>query len=161
MIKKILNFNPFDSFHSLRIDAEQRRSIKFSISKRFGFTLLELLIVVGIMAILLGLGAVSYSTTQKKSRDLRRKTDLKAIHDSYEQYYSLCGFKYPLSGNNFAPSSIICASPSTAIMPTVPIDPLTTPYICNSSDCTVSSYKLCTNSLESETPATYCLQNQQ
>lgn len=131
------------------------------IRMRGGFTLLELLIVVGLMVILLGLGAVSYSTTQKKSRDLRRKTDLKAIHDAYEQYYSLCGFKYPTPAGNNVPNTIICTSPSTAIMPTVPLDPKTTPYICNSSDCTGSSYKLCNNSLEAETPATYCLQNQQ
>lgn len=126
-----------------------------------GFTLLELLVVVGIMVILLGLGALSYSTAQKKTRDLRRKTDLKAIQNAYEQYFSVCGFKYPTTGGNLVPTSIICTSPTTAIMPTVPYDPKTTPYQCASSDCTTTGYKLCTNSLEGETAASYCLQNQQ
>lgn len=125
---------------------------KLKISK--GFTLLEMLVVIGIIAILVGIGSVSYSTAQRKSRDAKRKSDLQAIQNAMEQYYSVCGYQYPgsISGG------IICTSPSVAIMPTIPPDPKTTPYICNS--CTTTSYQICTT-LETETTSNYCVSNQQ
>lgn len=124
----------------------------------FGFTLLEILVVIGIIAILVGLISTSYSTAQKKARDSRRKTDVKQIQSSLEQYYSICGYAYPnaVSTNN----PIICTSPSTAIMPTVPTDPQTTPYVYTRNAAT-NSYSICTNNLESESPTGYCLNNQQ
>lgn len=51
-----------------------------------GFTLLELLVVISIIGILIALGTVSYSTIQKKSRDSKRKGDMKAIQNAFEQY---------------------------------------------------------------------------
>ena len=53
-----------------------------------GFSLLELLVVISIIAILVGLSAVSYSTAQKKARDARRRGDMRAIQAAYEQYYA-------------------------------------------------------------------------
>lgn len=53
-----------------------------------GFTLLELLVVISIIGILIALGTVSYSTAQKKSRDAKRKADIKNIQNGFEQYYS-------------------------------------------------------------------------
>jgi len=95
------------------------------------FTLLEMLVVVGIIAILVGLGAASYSTAQKKSRDAKRKADLKAIQNALEQYYSICGFRYP-TPQSTGYRSIYCLNPTVGIMPTVPVDPKTiTPYPCN------------------------------
>lgn len=125
--------------------------------KKLGFTLLEILVVIGIIAILVAMGFASYSTAQKKARDARRKGDLKAIQNSMEQYYSICGFAYPAAGPS---TNIICTSPSTAIMPTVPTDPKTgTAYTCSS--CGTSGYTLCANSIESESPTGYCVSNQQ
>jgi len=37
------------------------------------FTLLEILVVIGIIAILVGLGSVSFSTAQKKARDTKKR----------------------------------------------------------------------------------------
>lgn len=126
--------------------------------KKIGFTLLEMLVVIGIIAVLIGMGAVSYSTAQKKARDAKRKDDLKTIQNALEQYYSICGFQYPTPVNNKF-NSIICTSPTVAILPTVPVDPKTiTPYPCNS--CTSSSYSLCAT-LETENPNIYCVQNRQ
>lgn len=53
-----------------------------------GFTLLELLVVISIIGILIAMGVVAYSTAQKKGRDARRRSDMKAIQDAQEQYYS-------------------------------------------------------------------------
>lgn len=129
------------------------------------FTLLEMLVVIGIIGILVGLGAVSYSTAQKKSRDSKRKSDLKIIQNSLEQYYSICGFKYPTPATNVV-APIICTSPSVVIMPTVPTDPKTgNSYSMTGDD---SNYTICVPTraatppvLESETMTSYCLSNQQ
>lgn len=63
--------------------------------KSFGFTLLELLVVVGIIAILVSLAAVAYNTAQKSTRDSRRRADIKAVQNALEQYYSANTFVYP------------------------------------------------------------------
>jgi len=54
--------------------------------RRQGFTLLELLIVIAIIGILISIGVVSYGAAQKKSRDSRRMSDLKAVQAAFEQY---------------------------------------------------------------------------
>ena len=120
------------------------------------FTLLEMLVVIGIIAILLGLGAISYSTAQRKARDAKRKSDLKTIQNALEQYYAVCGYQYPTpQGSSF--SNIYCSSPTQGILPTVPVDPKTiTPYPC--TDCGTTSYTLCA---QTETEPTPCVRNQQ
>lgn len=129
----------------------------FLTKKQNGFTLLEMLVVIGIIGILVGIGAASYSTVQKKARDAKRKDDLKVIQQSMEQYYSVCNYTYPTSVTD----GIICASvtPTIALLPTVPVDPrTTTPYPFPTLDAT--SYQVCTT-LESESVTNYCVTNQQ
>jgi len=122
-----------------------------------GFTLLEMLVVVGIISILVSLAAVSYTNSQKKARDARRKSDINVIRSGLEQYYSTCGYAYPTPvSNTFA--SIYCTSPASIMITLVPVDPKTiTPYPCSS--CTGTSYQICAT-LESES-GTYCVTNQQ
>lgn len=60
-----------------------------------GFTLLELLVVIGIIGILVSLITVSFSNAQKSSRDSRRRQDLVSIQNAMEQYYSANSFVYP------------------------------------------------------------------
>lgn len=108
---------------------------------RNGFTLIEILVVLGIVSILIGLGVVSYSTAQKKSRDARRLSDLQAVQDAYEQYYSICSFDYP----NYVtlPTSIACVSPSETIMSSVPTDPLGDPYEIVAGNGATKTYTIC------------------
>ena len=63
---------------------------------RKAFTLLEMLVVIGIIAILVSMGFASYSTVQKKARDAKRQGDLKAFQSAMEQCYSINSFAYPL-----------------------------------------------------------------
>lgn len=71
-----------------------------------GFSLIELLVVITIIAVLIGAGTFSWNNAQKKSRDNSRKADLKTIQQALEAYLQENG-KYPGS----AAGKIICVSP--------------------------------------------------
>lgn len=132
-------------------------SNKQSAINNLAFTLLEILVVIGIIVTLVGLVSTSYSTAQKKARDSRRKSDLKQIQDAFEQYYSVCNYTYPGALGD----SVECADPVTVLMPTVPVDPKTEDEYTYTNDAVNNTYTICTDELETETPATYCLSNQQ
>lgn len=51
-----------------------------------GFTLIELLIVIVIIGILVTMGIFAFQSSQKKSRDARRKEDLSQISKALEMY---------------------------------------------------------------------------
>jgi general secretion pathway protein G len=131
--------------------------ICYLLSERKGFTLLELLVVISIIALLIAMGITSFTTVQKKARDSKRKSDVKEIQQALEQYYSVCGYKYPTPTTTYY-TNINCSSPAISIMPTVPFDPRATPYSCSS--CTSTTYTVCA-ALEAETPNTFCISNQQ
>ena len=61
---------------------------------RKGFTLIEILIVVAIIAILASVVIVGLGPTQQAGRDARRLADLHEIQNAIELYYNKCGF-YP------------------------------------------------------------------
>ena len=63
-----------------------------------GFTLIELMVVMTIMGLLITVGIASYRSTQAKSRDNRRKSDLRQIASALELYYNDKG-KYPDDDN--------------------------------------------------------------
>ncbi|MBI2029451.1 prepilin-type N-terminal cleavage/methylation domain-containing protein [Candidatus Gottesmanbacteria bacterium] len=65
---------------------------------KFGFTLIELIVVMAIIAILAAAGLSSFTSTQKKGRDGRRKADLTQVSRSLEFYYNDHG-QYPISNN--------------------------------------------------------------
>lgn len=53
-----------------------------------GFTLIEILIVIVIIGILSTIGLGAFKSTQEKSRDSRRKSDIKNISTALEVYYN-------------------------------------------------------------------------
>ncbi len=67
--------------------------------KIFGFTMIELLIVIVIMGILSAIGLGTFTSSQMKARDSKRKSDLRTIGDALEVYYNDLG-SYPLSDGN-------------------------------------------------------------
>lgn len=68
------------------------------IKNSLGFTLVELLVVISIIAILSAVGMVIYSGTRIKARDAVRKADLNSISTALEQYKMING-SYPHSAN--------------------------------------------------------------
>lgn len=59
-----------------------------------GFTLIELLVVIAIIGILATIGLVSFISAQARSRDAKRKSDLKEVSSALELFYSDYG-RYP------------------------------------------------------------------
>lgn len=63
-----------------------------------GFTLIELMIAISIIAILSAVGLVTYNSTRMIARDAKRKADLRAISQALELFYAEYK-RYPCSGN--------------------------------------------------------------
>jgi general secretion pathway protein G len=84
---------------------------------RHGFTLLELLVTATIIAVLTMIGVVSYSSVNKRSRDVKRKSDLEQIRSALEMYRSDQA-EYPLTLDVLV----------TTYIPAIPTDPNTNSY---------------------------------
>jgi general secretion pathway protein G len=84
---------------------------------RRGFSLIELLVSVTIIAVLTTIAVVSYSSVNKRSRDVKRKSDIEQVRSALEMYRSDIG-QYPAILDTLAPSYI----------PTIPKDPNDSSY---------------------------------
>lgn len=115
----------------------------------FGFTLIELLVSMAILGILSTIGLGTFRSSQIKSRDARRKSDLGNIQKALEMYQSDHEV-YPSSNNS---GQIVITSlldwngrvqfkdqKETIYMQELPNDPLASPSYCYVS--TGSDYKL-------------------
>lgn len=82
-----------------------------------GFTLVELLVVIAILSILLSVGLSAYASSQRLSRDAKRKTDLEQVRIALEIYKSENG-SYPVAATGYVENG----SPSlkTALSSPVP-----------------------------------------
>lgn len=99
--------------------------------------MLELLIVIAIIGILVSMGTVAYSSAQKRARDSKRISDMKAIQSGLEQYYA-DNNAYPAAGANCNPNV-----GSVVYMPAgVPTDPKPGQSYAPSS-CTDTTYCYC------------------
>lgn len=65
--------------------------------KNKGFTLIELIVSITIIAVLTVVGVVSYGGASKKARDSRRMADLEKIRIALELYRQGTGSTYPVN----------------------------------------------------------------
>ncbi len=75
-------------------------------NKQKGFTILEMVVVIGIIAIIATIGLSSYTSVQKKAKDSRRMADVELIRAAVEQYRS---------NNNAYPPAVPYPSGNTGI----------------------------------------------
>jgi len=62
--------------------------------KNKGFSLIELLVVMGIIAVLTGMAAFNFSQSRMRARDIQRKNDLSQLQKALEVYKNDIGY-YP------------------------------------------------------------------
>lgn len=76
---------------------------------RKSFTLIELIVVIGIIALLSALGVSSYNGFQQAARDSRRKADLETITNALNAFYAVNG-RFPAAGSCAAGTVITTCS---------------------------------------------------
>ena len=89
------------------------------INTKKGFTLIELIVSVTIIAVLTAIAVVNFGGTNKKARDGRRMSDLEKVRVALEIYRQEKG-TYPLSGGGSVPASLV-----PNYMQATPLDPKT------------------------------------
>lgn len=124
--------------------------ISQSSDKNKGFTLVELLVAITIVAILSMIALTLYSSSQKSARDAKRKEDINAISKALEQYKTAKG-SYPTgcadawSGDTHTEWNLTTCG-LTGYMKELPKDPIN--Y--DNGDCDTKDgchlYRLCVSS---------------
>ena len=115
-----------------------------------GFTLIELMIVVAIIAILATIGLTVYSGVQRGARDSKRQADLQEIQKALEQYYASHRF-YPVS-NSHTSAAYPASITSYFSNGDIPHDPLSSLPDYNYISCSTDDrYVLCTGANAMET----------
>jgi len=102
-----------------------------------GFTLVELMIVIAIIALLSGIILTSLTGSKAKSRDARRISDVNQIQLAVEQYFDRCG-QYPATlttgaGNGCPTSPSITLGSFISVIPVPPSNTASYDYVVNSS----------------------------
>lgn len=102
---------------------------QFKINK--GFTLIELMVTISIIAILAAVGIVVYSTVQKTGRISKRVQDLKAIQTAVELFKASTGFYPSVPGATGGTTGFICVESLAGVnsltpkyMAVIPKDPI-------------------------------------
>lgn len=82
--------------------------------QKSGFTLIELMVVIVIIGVLVSIGTFAFLSSQKKSRDSRRKSDLDSVTRALEMYNTDIG-SYPSGGTGANEGTIIGCGDTTKI----------------------------------------------
>ena len=125
-----------------------------------GFTMIEILVAVTIMAVLAAIGFTAYGKINKRSRDSKRKADIEQIRSALEMYRSDYGY-YPNTGSGVWTDASNLSTPLVSTyMPAIPADPkdATQTYRYKATDASGGSYYgYCASALlESEDSSDSC-----
>lgn len=102
-----------------------------------GFTFIELLVSVTIVAVMMSVAVVSYANVNQRSRDSKRRADLETIRSALEICRANTG-AYPAS----VTGSVTC-SDATVTLTATPADPLNTGvHVYSYSRLTTTTYTL-------------------
>lgn len=117
-----------------------------------GFTLIELIIVMAIIAILAGISIFTLGDARKSGRDAKRKTDLETIRAAIEIYRADCGLyptTIPSPGSQLRAT---CTGVTNTYLESIPGDSLGGSYFYWSNG---TSYRICA-CLEDATSSMSC-----
>lgn len=121
---------------------------KLCLNPKKGFTLIELMIVIAIIAIVFGIVITSANLVKRNSRDAKRQSDLRAIQSALEQYRA-DNIYYPATLPSGGSSFFYNGKTYLNSIPTDPTSSTSTPYVYRGLDSTgnlcSSSGKVCVN----------------
>jgi prepilin-type N-terminal cleavage/methylation domain-containing protein len=109
-----------------------------------GFTLIELMVVIAIIALLATIGFVAYGQTQIAARDSKRMQDIQAAQKAVETYRIANGI-YPINTGNLSNISGLGSYFQGGVVPKDPKDDgITTTFVYRSYWCaTAPKYAIC------------------
>ena len=89
-----------------------------------GFSLIEMIVVITVIAILVGIAAFALMPARGNARDARRKSDIETIRAALALYYADC-HNYPNPSSNRVPSPLTatCVSGTSTYLQETPRDP--------------------------------------
>jgi len=76
----------------------------------FGFTMVELLVVISVIGLLASIALVSFAGAQKQARDTQRKSDLKQYQNSLESFAGANGGLFPIYSTATSASDNLCTA---------------------------------------------------
>ena len=128
---------------------KHNKNLMKKILPKSGFTLVELLVVISIIAVLSVIGITLFSGAQSKARDSIRRNDLDAIKKALEQNFDGATGKYtgPVEDSWFANSK-------------TPVDPTTTSNYAGLPTTTTPAFSICAT-LENPLGTSVCVYSQQ
>jgi len=92
-----------------------------------GFTLMEILISIAIIAILTAIGIVSYTSINRNARNAKRRTDVEQLRSAYELYRADNGYYPSRSASSMGDASLLLSNPVDppfdTYMSSIPVDP--------------------------------------
>ncbi len=98
------------------------------VAAKKGFTLMEILVAIAIIAILTAIGIVSYTSINRNARNAKRKSDIEQVRSALELYRTEIGH-YPGDGSSVLISDLLANDAELqTYLSSVPEDPKGSTY---------------------------------
>jgi len=108
--------------------------ISNNMKRKNGFTLIELLVVSTVIAVLMAIGIVSYTSVNQRSRNTKRKSDVEQIRSALEMYRADNG-SYPAPGASGDATTVLSVLVTDSYMAKIPTDPKSVEYYYDKQGC--------------------------
>src|SRR5690606_31734057 len=93
-----------------------------------GFTVLELLIIIGMIGLLVGLALVGLNNARQKSRDDSRVSNVQLVQIALEEFKSICR-NYPNNLDTSANNCLLASATFADFLPAIPQNPGNTQFM--------------------------------